>query len=178
MSRDSRERVLELHVGNEKYVVRDWTPEDREPLVKIVQDILISVRGQLQPEGRDRDLLHVEEYYWKNERGEFFTIEDTTNEADSKVVGCAGYYDVSTARGEPSVEVRKMYLKPEARGKGIARAALAMLEERIRRKGFKTIFLHTHSKLTRARRLWEAAGYANSPGFITAGDTLLKKTLD
>ena len=65
---NSTEPALQLQIESEKYVVRHWTPKDQEPLVKIVQASLASSGGQFKPEGRDKDLMHVEEYYWKNDR--------------------------------------------------------------------------------------------------------------
>ena len=85
------------------------------------------------------DAVQAEEYYWKNDRGELFVIENVTN---GEIVGSAGYYDVSAARGERSAEVRKMFLKPEVRGKGIGRNMLAVLEERMRCKGFRTVYIN------------------------------------
>ena len=80
--------------------MRNWTPKDREPLVKIVQDILASFGLPFKPE-QHRDVFHVEYCYWEDDKGEFFVIEDVTNKkAELNLVGCAGYYDVSRERGE------------------------------------------------------------------------------
>ena len=117
----------------------------------------------------------MEEYYWKNDRGEFFVVED----ASGDVVGCAGYCDATAKRGEPSAELKKMHLKPEARGKGVGRALLSKIEEGIRRKGIKNFYLQTVRSLEGGRRLYEAAGYVDTPGITEHPcDRLMKKILD
>ncbi|XP_065831075.1 uncharacterized N-acetyltransferase YjgM-like [Oscarella lobularis] len=168
----SAEPVLQLA---RDYIARKWTPEDRDSVLEIIKNCLASYGLPFQADGADVDAVNVEEYYWKNDSGEFFVIEDRRN---GKVVGSGGYYDVTAERGELSVEVRKMYLMPEARGKGIGRAILSKMEERIRQKGFKSIYIETVHCLKRACQLYEAAGYTDVRGHTLARcDRLMKKVL-
>ena len=75
-----------------------------------------------------------------------------------------------------------MYLKPEARGKGIARSMLTMIEEEIRRSGVKKVFIETSSTLDKACRLYKRAGYTDACGDDAKRDSrsnkLLTKTLN
>ena len=90
----SEQPVLQL--GN--YIARRWTQKDREHVLKIIEDASASYGIPFEPESEDViDAVQAEEYYWKNDRGEFFVIENVTK---GEVVGSAGYYDVSAARGE------------------------------------------------------------------------------
>jgi GNAT superfamily N-acetyltransferase len=58
-----------------------------------------------------------------------------------------------------AAEVKRMYVEPEFRGRGIARRVLAELEERARRDGFSRTRLETGIYQPEAIRLYESAGY-------------------
>ena len=65
------------------------------------------------------------------------------------------------AGGEPDVcELRKMYLRPEARGLGIGRAMLTRCLEMARQLGYKRMYLETRQTMREARRLYERNGFA------------------
>ncbi len=64
-----------------------------------------------------------------------------------------------------AVEIKRMYVVPEARGKGLARTLLVALEDRARAMGFTTARLDTGPKQPRARALYESAGYTQIPNF-------------
>ena len=159
------------------YVARSWTPKDRESLIEMITNILASEGEQFQPDDGDQDALRVEEYYWG--KGDLFVIEDV---ATREMVGCVGYYNSTAQRGQPCADVRKVYLKPEARGKGIAQSMLTMVEEEIRRSGVKKVFLETSTRLDKACRLYKRAGYTDACGdgamFDSRADKLLTKSLD
>ena len=114
------EDVLFSHRG---YSVRPWRCADRETAANVVKQCLEAYGLSFEPEGADLDALDVENHYQRDNRGEFWVVmEDGTNE----VIGTAGYYEVEDKNGEDSkcVEVRKMYLLPEARGKKLGRTIL------------------------------------------------------
>ena len=62
-------------------------------------------------------------------------------------------------------EIKKMYLVPELRGQGIARALLHELEATARRLGYDIARLDTGPRQVSARRLYEAEGYAEIEDF-------------
>jgi GNAT superfamily N-acetyltransferase len=74
---------------------------------------------------------------------------------DGVVVGCAGLRRLSTS----TVEVKRMYVAPAARGHGVGRRLLAAVEDAGRRGGATTVRLDTRADLTEARRLYESVGY-------------------
>ena len=105
------------------YSVRPWRCADRESAANVVRQCLEAYGLSFEPEGADLDALDVENHYQRDNRGEFWVVTaDGTNE----VIGTAGYYEVEDKNGEDSkcVEVRKMYLLPEARGKKLGRTIL------------------------------------------------------
>ena len=103
---------------NGNFSVRKWTPSDRDGAAQVVKQCLEPYGLQFEPQGADLDAIDVEEHYLKNERGEFWVVIDVRNQ---RLVGTGGYYEVSDPG---TVEIRKMYLLPEARGKKLGRAIL------------------------------------------------------
>ena len=58
-----------------------------------------------------------------------------------------------------AAEVKRMYVEPEFRGRGLARRVLADLEQRARLAGFVCTRLETGIHSPEALRLYESAGY-------------------
>ncbi|MGG6266174.1 GNAT family N-acetyltransferase [Leptolyngbya sp. AN03gr2] len=139
------------------FLIRDWQPSDREIAFNLIGSVLAEYGLTQEPEGADRDVLEVENFY-KN--GEFWVIE-----RDRKLVGTGAYYPIS--RGENAVEIRKMYLLPEARGFGLGKFLLIELEKAIAQKGFNQIWIETASVLKEAVQLYEHYGYQPSTGVET-----------
>ena len=75
--------------------------------------------------------------------------------ADGEPVACAGYrrYDATTA------ELKRMYVRPEARGQGLARRLLAELEASAGAAGYQRMWLETGVPQHEAMSLYVAAGY-------------------
>jgi GNAT superfamily N-acetyltransferase len=63
------------------------------------------------------------------------------------------------------VEVKRMFVRPDARGRGIARAVLERLEQIAAARGFTVSRLETGVRQPEALRLYEAAGYRRIPCF-------------
>lgn len=56
-------------------------------------------------------------------------------------------------------EIKRMYVVPDKRGSGVARALLDALEVEARRLGYDTVRLDTGDRQPGARRLYEKAGF-------------------
>ncbi|SFL63368.1 GNAT family N-acetyltransferase [Geodermatophilus ruber] len=61
--------------------------------------------------------------------------------------------------GEGVAEVKRMYVVPTARGRGLSRAVLAGLEAAARERGWTTLRLETGPRQPEAIALYESAGY-------------------
>lgn len=57
------------------------------------------------------------------------------------------------------VEVVRLFVEPELRGRGIATRLIGALVERAREDGVRTMYLHTHPFLPGAQYLWEKEGW-------------------
>ena len=62
-------------------------------------------------------------------------------------------------------EIKRMYVRPEARGRGIAKALLVALEDEARALGYAIARLDTGPQQPHAERMYRAAGYADIGNF-------------
>jgi len=100
------------------YTVRRWTTRDREKAECVLRACWEEYGLPYEPELGEKHNIWVEDCYVRSEKGEFWVVMDEQNE----LVGTAGYYEVSST--EKAVEIKKLYLLPEARGKKLGRALL------------------------------------------------------
>lgn len=80
---------------------------------------------------------------------------------EGQAICCGGLKRLS----DGSCEVKKMYVVPEARGQGVARALLGALEDKARELGYTVARLDTGPKQVGARHLYERSGYRAVPDF-------------
>jgi GNAT superfamily N-acetyltransferase len=67
--------------------------------------------------------------------------------------------------GDERCEIKKMYVVPALRGRGVARALLRELEDIARRLGYSIARLDTGPKQSNAQGLYEDEGYVAVPDF-------------
>jgi GNAT superfamily N-acetyltransferase len=80
---------------------------------------------------------------------------------DGRAVACGGVRVI-----EPGLaEIKRMYVEPDARGRGIARALLAELEAEAVRLGCTRVRLETGTRQPEAMALYESVGYQPMPSY-------------
>jgi GNAT superfamily N-acetyltransferase len=67
--------------------------------------------------------------------------------------------------GDGAAEIKRMYVVPTHRGRGVARALLAALEDAARALGYERVRLDTGPHQPHARALYESAGYVEIDNF-------------
>jgi putative acetyltransferase len=77
---------------------------------------------------------------------------------DGEIVGGAGFYP-SPGLPEDTCELVKMYLLPQARGKGIGQYLLTACIEEAKKKGYRKMYLETMPELKNAIQLYEKNGF-------------------
>lgn len=80
---------------------------------------------------------------------------------DGTALGCGAL----RVLGDGVAEVKRMYVVPTARGRGVSRAVLAALEEAARERGWTTLRLETGPLQTAAVGLYASAGYRRIGAF-------------
>lgn len=80
---------------------------------------------------------------------------------DGQAVGCGAFkpFEADVA------EIKRMFVLPEQRGKGIASAIIDELEHWAKGSGFNFCLLETSNKLTSAIALYQKSGYVIIPNY-------------
>lgn len=135
-------------------VIRPATNADRERVKTLIFSVLAEYGLSPDPQSTDADLEDIEGYYIKV-GGLFELIEDS----QGHLLGTDGLYPVDAQ----TAELRKIYLAPHARGKGLGSAILKRTIAQARNLGFKAVTLETASVLKEAVLLYTRAGFQEMP---------------
>lgn len=130
--------------------IRAATNDDADAIRELVFGVLAEYGLRPDPGGTDSDLDDIEASYLAR-GGIFDVIEDDAG----RVVGTVGLFP----KGDGVVELRKMYLVKEARGRGLGRRLLAHAIEAARARGFRRIELETAGALVEAIGLYTSSGF-------------------
>jgi GNAT superfamily N-acetyltransferase len=84
---------------------------------------------------------------------------------DDIPVGCGGYRRHIDDPTGLTAEIKRMYIEPHVRRRGLARQVLTRLETDARQAGYRAAILDTGSKQAAAHTLYEACGYQRTSGF-------------
>jgi putative acetyltransferase len=123
---------------------------DGERIEALVYSVLKEYGLPPEPDGMDADLRDIETHYLQR-GGVFWVIV----QEDEQIIGTVGLSPLK----ESVVELRKMYLAPEARGQGLGKRLLTQAIDEARRLGFRRIELDTASRLEVAIRLYRSFGF-------------------
>ena len=80
---------------------------------------------------------------------------------DESPVGCGAFKSFD----ENTVEIKRMFVQPELRGRGIAAAILTELEAWASESGFARCVLETGKKQPEAIRLYQKSGFRTIPNY-------------
>lgn len=142
-------------------VIRAATNADTEKVRALIFAVLDEYGLDPAPKTTDKDLDDLEGFY---AGGSFDVLEM----AEGDIIGTVGLYPM----GEGVVELRKMYLKPAARGRGHGKRLLTHAIKRAKELGFRRIELQT------ARVLEEALGLYAKYGFVHSPEAALERRCD
>jgi molybdate transport system substrate-binding protein len=148
----SREAAaLRAQMGFEGALVRRATRADEGAIRELVFAILAKEYAiQPEPDGTDLDLFDLDAHYFT--RGGMF---DVAIDPSGALVGCCGTY----ATDAQSCELRKMYVRRDARGQGLAKRLLERAIAFARARKCERLELETASVLKEAIAMYEKAGF-------------------
>lgn len=135
---------------NSEISTRIATNADAESIRELIFGVLDEYGLEPDVDGIDLDLFDIEKYYIER-GGVFEVLEDTTG----RIVGTVGLYPVD----EDAIELRKMYLEKDIRGKGLGKAILSRMIATAEALGFKKIVLETATPLVEAIGLYKSFGF-------------------
>ncbi|MGH3930962.1 MAG: GNAT family N-acetyltransferase [Pseudonocardiaceae bacterium] len=90
---------------------------------------------------------------------------------DDQPAGCGGYRAHDTTTGE----IKRLYVRPEHRGRGHGRRILTALEDHAHTVGATCLLLETGVRNDAAISLFSSAGYIPVPGYVPNRDQRINR---
>lgn len=128
--------------------VRSFEPKDTDRLIAILARVFAEYGMRFDPDGFDRDVKDVAARY-APPAAVFFAVEEA-----GKLLGFGG----ADLPREGTAEIHRLYVDPDARGRGIGKLLVARLEEWARER-VPTMVLWSDVRLTHAHDLYARLGY-------------------
>jgi putative acetyltransferase len=134
-------------------LIRPIRASDDAAVAVIIHDVMANF-GAIGPEYSSSDPeVGAMTAAYDGARSAYFVLED-----DRQVLGCGGIAPLAGA--EPDVcELRKMYLLPAARGRGLGERMLHHCLEAARLRGYRRCYLETLAGMDAAQKLYLKAGF-------------------
>ncbi len=148
----------------------------RRPIVHPDAALLVEeVQGEYVARYGGRDETPIDPTYFEDPAGAFFV-----GYLDDVPVATGAWRrrgDVAFDGSTSSAEIKRMYVVPAARGRGLARAILGHLEQTALAAGAEVMVLETGLRQPEAIALYESSGYRVIPGFGHYRDAPLNRCL-
>ena len=129
--------------------MRSATTNDEPAIRELVFGILESYGLKPSPQDTDADLYDLKGHYG-DLGGDFSVMLD-----DDRIIGTVAIHNM----GNRVCELRKMYLDPEYRRRGLGKQLLEYSLAKARELGFNRVTLETASALKEAVALYESYGF-------------------
>ncbi|TNE50381.1 MAG: GNAT family N-acetyltransferase [Bacteroidetes bacterium] len=139
--------------------LRPIRPEDNARVAEIIRTVMTEYGAVGQGFSiMDPEVDAMFESY-DHPRAYFLVLET----GDGLLVGCGGIAPLQD--GDPDTcELKKMYFTAEARGKGMGRKLVELLEDEARQRNFRFMYLETIAGMTEANRLYQRLAFEPLPG--------------
>jgi GNAT superfamily N-acetyltransferase len=138
------------------YRVRRATAADRPAVSRELAAYLRALELEAQPEGLDHDVATWDRRY-DGVSGVLLVVESP----DGAVVGTAGVHLIGPATGE----LKRMWLRPDRRGRGLGRRLMDACLAEARALGCRVLRLDTQRRLAAAVGLYQAYGFREIPDY-------------
>ena len=129
-------------------------PKDNLIIANIIRDNLKA--NKLDIPGTvyfDENLNNLSDFYLASpKRAYFIALDDNDN-----IIGGIGLAELGFM--DDTAELQKLYLTDAVKGHGLSYELIELVEETALNKGYKRIYLETHTNLKAAIHLYEKCGY-------------------
>ena len=133
--------------------IRPIRPQDDAAVAAIIREVMASF-GATGPGYSSSDAeVDAMSVAYDGARAAYFVLEE-----DGRVVGCGGIAPLAGADADVC-ELRKMYLLPAARGRGLGQMMLDRCLAAARGRGYRRCYLETLSAMDAAQALYAKAGF-------------------
>ena len=136
---------------------RRATNADASAVLALVEECLAEYGFLPDLKTSESDLLDIEGSY--DGSGGLFLVEE-----ENGIVATGGLVLLDGEIGK----IRKMYVRQDARGRGLGRAILQRLLAEARRRKVRRVVLETTDAMTVAQRMYEAHGFRQVEGVPTS----------
>ncbi|WP_159467527.1 GNAT family N-acetyltransferase [Dyadobacter sp. 3J3] len=133
--------------------IREIQPEDNAELAQIIRRALEEFKANKPGTVYfDESTDHLSDLFQIENSVYFVAVEN------SKLLGGAGIFPTEGLDPD-TIELVKMYLQPDARGKGLGRTLILKCIDYAKFKGYKRIYLETMNELDKAIKAYEKLGF-------------------
>lgn len=148
---------------------RDYLPGDEAEVFRIVKEVLAGYGLSTNPAATDADLHNIHDSYLAG-GGAFRILE-----CDGHIAGSYGLYPTT----RHSCELRKMYLLPDFKGRGLGKKMMDDALRMAQALGFAEMTLETNSRLKEALGLYRKYGFTEfAPDHLSDRcDLAMRRTL-
>ena len=147
-------------MSKNKYHIREIIPADDLKIAQVIRDVLIEFGvPKVGTAYEDTALDKMFETYNKPNAAYFIIMKGKT------ILGGAGIMQLQNSK-ENICELQKMYLLPNARGKGLGSKMINRCLDSAKEFGFEKCYLETLPYMIGARKLYEKKGFNSLNGPI------------
>lgn len=132
--------------------IRPIRPEDDAAMAEIMRTVMLSYGVSGPGTAMEDPEVDALSSSYPGDKSQYFVIED------GQILGGAGFGPLAGG-SEGICELRKVYLKSEARGRGLGRALVMRMLELAAAEGYRTCYLETVPQMVEAHRLYERLGF-------------------
>lgn len=134
-------------------IIRKIHPKDNKTLEKIIKDTIIEYNlPKVGTAYEDKDTLAMFEAY-QDANATYFVLE-----IDNKVIGGSGIKLLKGSNGNVC-ELQKLYLIPEARGKGYGKQLFDACITAAKKLGYNQCYLESDPSMKKAIAIYEKNGF-------------------
>jgi GNAT superfamily N-acetyltransferase len=130
--------------------IRDYAAADYPAVLSLIEAVLVEYGFSMNVGGVQRDLETAFDRHAKSKAG-FWVAE-----LDGAVIGTVAV----RPKDDRTCELKRLYVRTDARGHGIGQALYAHAEAFARAAGYGRIWLDSSRRFVQARRLYERNGFA------------------
>ncbi len=133
--------------------IREISPEDNSELARVIKSCLEEFDAAVEGTMYTDPSLHKLYEWFDKDRSRYWVIAD-----ENQVYGGCGIAPLP-GESEKVAELQRMFLSPEARGKGFAGELMELCLDFARKEGFSKIYLETLPQMTAAQKLYTRYGF-------------------
>jgi len=133
--------------------IRDYKKSDKEEIIEMVKGILGDIFNGDPNKFKVLKEFDVTKDYIK------YLVAETQGEG-RKIIGTMTIKKINNK----IVRLKRMYVRPDYRGRGIAQKMLDILVKFAKQKGYKKMLLHTYPIMENAMRFYKKNGFVESTG--------------